>query len=510
MEELSNKKKPLTVSDMITADDIKSWTPDVPVIILSGTGTGKSHFVKNTMYDVAKEENAQILMLIHRINCVKQFRMEIKKDNKQETITVDTYQKLQNDELHNKEYKLGIFKYVVSDEFHYFLGDADYNKATDVSFEKIMSMTDTIKIFMSATGEDVAAYIRNYIDVEPLVYKLSLEKPPIGNLSFFMSDSTIKTLAGGIIESGFKGVIFINSAKKAYRLYEEFKDDAIFNCSKQNPYHTKVDDAEIEKILANEKFDKPLLITTACMDSGLNLIDPALKYIIVDIPDVWSLVQCIGRKRSQSDDDRVDVFIKTEDNRMLGRRKGRIVHSLRMAEFLRTHSTKEYLNEFPRLPDYTGIVYDEGVPGNKDYSTKRINELMYQKRTNDIDVIDEMISYGEYGYCKYIARLLGKYNPAREWYDYTVIKGDGTLADYLDAHVNEVMLQCKDRNKLIKAMDVKRQGKLKKSRETLNAILEEDGLPYRIEEFATSRMVNGKKKNYKAAWRIVRMDRNEK
>lgn len=510
MEELSNKKKPLTVSDVITADDIKSWTPDVPVIILSGTGTGKSHFVKNTMYDVAKEENAQILMLIHRINCVRQFRMEIKKDNKQETITVDTYQKLQNDELNNKEYNLGIFKYVVNDEFHYFLGDADYNNATDISFEKIMSMTNTIKIFMSATGEDIASYIRNYSKVEPRVYRLKLDRPTIGHLSFFMSDNYLAKLAAAIIESGERGIFFINSARKAYRLYEKFASDAVFNCGKQSKYHTKVDDAEIKTILKNEKFDKPLLITTACMDSGLNLIDPALKYIVVDIPDVWSLVQCIGRKRSQSDNDLADVYIKTENNRRLGGKKGQITQSLSMAEYLRIHSTEEFLSQFPRRSDKTGIVYDAKVPGSKDYSTKRINELRYQKKVTDIGIIDEMLSYGEYGYCKYIARLLGKYDPAREWYDYTVIKGDGTLKDYLENQVGQVMLERKDRRELIEKMDVKTHGKLKKKIETLNAVLEEDGLPYRIEEFATSRMVNGKKKNYKAAWRIVRLDRNEK
>ena len=506
----NEKNQRIRVSDVITADDIRSWTPEVPVIILSGTGTGKSHFVKNSMYDVAKEDNERILMLIHRINCVRQFRMEIKEQNKQEVIDVDTYQKVQSDELNNKDYEFGFFRYLVNDEFHYFLGDANFNNATDVSFEKIMALTNTIKVFMSATGEDVAAYIRNYAHVEPLIYKLNLPKPPIGHLSFFLSDETIRKLAKAIIEKGEKGIFFINSARKAYQLYDEFSSDAIFNCGKQHELHDKVNDDVIEEMLKNERFEKPLLFTTACMDAGVNLIDPALKYVVVDNPDVWSLIQCIGRKRSQSDDDLIDVYIKTEDNASLGRRKGRIRQSLRMADFLRTHNTDEFLLQFPRQFDPTGIVYDARVPGSKEYSTKRINELMYQKRMNDIAVIDEMLSYGEYGYCKYMARLLGKYDPIAEYYDYTAIKGDGSLEDYLDAHVGQIMLQRKDRKELIRKMDVKRNRKVKSSREILNAALMEDNLPYRIEEFETSRIVeiNGKKekKKYKNAWRIVRHD----
>lgn len=500
------RKARKTVSDVISKEDIMSWTPETPVIILSGTGTGKSFFIKNKLYEIAKNEGERILMLLHRINCVSQFKMEIKAAQKRETIKVDTYQKIQHDELYNRGYDLESFRYITCDEFHYFISDAGYNNETDISFEKIMSMQNAVKIFMSATGEDVAEYIRRYSGVEPRVYKLDLPKLPIGHLTFFQSDSSIKLLARAVIESGEKGVFFINSVKKAYDIYKEFSEYAVFNCAQQHRLHERVDDGEIEKILKEEKFEKPLLITSACMDAGVNLIDPALKHIVVDIPDVGSLIQCIGRKRSQSDDDRVDVYVKSADNRLLGRRKGRIVQSLRMADFLRDHDTDEYLQKFPRQYDPTGIVYDARVNGNRDHSTKRVNELMYRKRELDIQMIDEMIAYGDYGYCKYIARILGKYDPDREYYDYAVMKGDGTLADYLDAHVDQVMLSRKDREDLIRKMNVKRDGKRKHSREILNAALKEDNLPYRIEEFETSRMVNGKKKNYKSAWRIVRHD----
>ena len=506
MQEWITKGK--SVSDAITAEEIKSWVPEVPVIILSGTGTGKSHFIKNSVYRVAKGAGDRILMLIHRVNCVEQFQKEIEEDDdsqKKEFIQVGTYQKIQYDELHGKESELQSFRYIVSDEFHYFISDANFNNATDVSFEKIMSMKDSVKIFMSATGEDVARYIVNNACVQPKVYKLNLPKPPIGQLTFFHSEKALEDLAKELVKKGEKGIFFINSVRRAYQLYEHFSEYAVFNCSRKHELHEKVNEDKIAKILKEERFESLLLITSTCMDAGINLKDPDLKHIIIDVPDVGSLIQCIGRKRSQSDDDTADVYIKSISNRLLGSRKGKLSQSLMMADYLRNHTAAEYMQKYPRQYDSTGIVYDAKVAGNEDYNIKRVNELMYQKRKLDIDAINEMIGYGEYGYCKYIARKLGKYDPLFEYYDYSVIRGDLSLEEYLETHLGEVMLRCADRKDLIKKLDVKRNRKLKHSRDILNAALKEDRLSYMIEEFETSRKdENGKKRNYKNAWRIVR------
>ena len=108
-----------------------------------------------------------------------------------------------------------------------------------------------------------------------------------------------------------------------------------------------------------------------------------------------------------------------------------------------------------------------------------------------------------------MARRLGKYDPDFEYYDYAVMKGDGSLEEYLDSQVGKVMLTRKDREELIRKLNVKRNRKLKRSLDILNAALKEDKLLYRIVEFETSRKKNGKKQNYKNAWRIERYDWSE-
>ena len=59
-------------------------------------------------------------MLIHRSNCVEQFKYEIEADGKEDVIDVITYQSLEYGKLHNtsKQIDLSKYKYVVSDEFH--------------------------------------------------------------------------------------------------------------------------------------------------------------------------------------------------------------------------------------------------------------------------------------------------------------------------------------------------------------------------------------------------------
>ena len=60
-----------------------------------------------------------------------------------------------------------------------------------------------------------------------------------------------------------------------------------------------------------------------------------------------------------------------------------------------------------------------------------------------------------------------------EKYEYSVIRSDLSLEEYLDSHVDEVMLRRVDRTELIKKLNVKRNRKLKRSIEILNAALKD-------------------------------------
>lgn len=501
----SNENKRIRVTDKISEEQIATWNTEQPVIITAGTGVGKSYFIKNILYKYAKFDNQKILMLIHRKLCVEQFRIEIEEDGKNDVIDIMTYQKLEINEMYDIDLQLSKYKYIVCDEFHYFISDAGFNNTTDISFKKIISMKNSVKIFMSATGENVEEYIRNIIDVTPINYQVPFNWSFIETLNFYHNDASLSKFAKGVIENGQKGIFFIQQATKAYALYKEFQNYALFNCSKQNEkYYKYVNEEKINQMLKEQKFKENILITTSCMDAGVNIIDSLVRFIFIDIKDVGSLIQCMGRKRIQSSEDKIHVYIKVVNNQQLGGLETNAKKQLKMADYLKNHTTEEWLKKYPRQIDKTQTVYDEIInDGNTETCTKRVNNLMYHKKKLDIEEIHYMKAYGDFGYCKYLARKFDKYDPDTEFYDYAVISGNYGLENYLATHVGQVMLQRKDRKELIKTIDVRREGHLKSSRDILNAALKEDNLPYRIEKFETSKIINGKKKKFKSAWRIV-------
>ena len=324
------------VTDIITTNDIRSWTPRDTIIISAGTGTGKSYFVKNSLYQYAKENNKKILFLIHRSNCVSQFQSEIERDGKTDVIDILTYQKIEHNILHYNQHKnYKEYAYIVCDEFHYFISDANFNNTTDISFKEIMSQNCT-KILMSATGEDVERYLSSTTRRRIRRYELTPNYEHVSDLTFFSQDEDIDYLAETVISKHEKAIIFIQSAEKAYKLFKKFSEHSLFNCSKNNSKHYKyVNEEKIKSMLEKECFEENLLITTSCLDAGTNIVDEKVKYIIADITDIGSLIQCLGRKRSQSKDDTVSFYIKTINNQRLSGLKQSINKDIEMAEFCR-------------------------------------------------------------------------------------------------------------------------------------------------------------------------------
>lgn len=507
-------KKQLRVGDIITNDIIESWHQGDIITISAGTGKGKSYFIKNILFSYAKTEDKKILMLIHRSNCVEQFKEEIKRDGKEKYINIMTYQSIEVNELHEYNVDMSLYKYIVCDEFHYFLNDASFNKTTDISFDKILEQNHAIRIFMSATGEDIKKYINLIRNVKTINYIVPLDFSFIKKLTFFNKDSTLDMFMDNAIRKKEKAIFFIQSAEKAYKLYKKYEKYSFFNCSRNNDgYYKHVDKGKISNMLTNEKFDDLVLITTSCMDAGVNIWDDKLKHIVIDIKDIGSLIQCIGRKRLMKDE-KIYVYIKTINNQQLGGIETHAKKIIEKADYLKNHSTKEYLDKYPRSYDESNIVYDDisvidgMVEGN--VCMKKINQLMYFKRKFDISQYQVMrLKWGKFGYCKYIANLFGFYDKVDDKFNYRLIEEDNSLKKYLNNMVGNEMLQLKDRKELIEKVNIRHNGKLIKKLETINPALQELGYPYKIRQYETSRIIDGKKKNFSSVWVVERITEDE-
>jgi len=504
------KLKKERVSDKITIADIESWDNDI-ITIKAPTGAGKSYFVKNTLYKFAKANNKKILFLIHRTNCVNQFQMEIELAGKTDVIDIKTYQGLEVlRHKYKKNFDFSEYQYIVCDEFHYFMGDASFSKTTDISLNMILSQKRITRIFMSATGDDMKAYISNVKKIPTLDYELEIKYDFIKSLTFYNKDESLDKFIEEAIEKNHKGIFFIQSAKKAYELYFKYKEHCLFNCSKSNGnYYKHVDPNKINDMLKNEKFEELILITTTCLDAGVNIIDDNVKHIVVDVEDIGSLIQCIGRKRIQSEDDKLYLYIRTVTNKQLGGKMTQLKNKIKMADYLRTHTVKEYIQEFSRTLDFSNIVYDDTVSEN-DKGTKKINELMYFKCKFDLAEISIMIdTYKKFGYCKLLAKEFGFYDKETGRYDYRLIDEDyknNELERFLEKFKGKTIWK-KEQEEIINNVGLKdKRGRLQRSHTQLNTYFDSNNLQFKINPKQDKRKIlkNGKKnRNFDKTYWII-------
>lgn len=463
------------IRDIMQMSEIINWRRKDIVTLIAGTGSGKSSFIKNELYSYAKIVNKKILILIHRSNCKEQFIKEINSILKDNIITIDTYQRLEYNFFHNKKnINLSLYDYIVCDEFHYFLSDSKFNENTGISLELILGQANAVKIFMSATGEKMKRYIKEYMKLETKDYKLPIKYDFIRKLEFFHKDEMLYRLIEQFIDKGEKAIFFMDSAKMAYKIYEKYKDNCLFNCSKDNKeYYKKVDKVAIRNMLTEAKFHKTILITTTCMDAGVNIIDRKVKNIVVSVKDIETLIQCIGRKRLQDENDKINLYIRSITNNQLGGTKRNLNKKLERARYLEEHTVKEYLKKFNKDYDPEKVVYVAST-SDEDKCTLKINELKKLKYEYDLIDIDKMIALGEFGYCKYISKELER--------PYSIL-GNTDKIEELEIYLQGMIGKALDSNKkeeLIAKLNFKdNRGRVKKRIDKLNEDLRKK-FPYII------------------------------
>lgn len=486
------------VSDVITKETIQGWNKGQIITVTAGTGVGKSYWVKNTLYDVAKSNGDKILFLLHRVNCVNQFKVEIERENKSDVIKIMTYQSLESLYKNNIKFNFKKYKYIVADEFHYFMSDGSFSKTTDMSLQGILDQTDKYRIFMSATSHYITKYIKNYRKYETLDYELPIDFSFIKELTFFNKDETMEQFIEEAIAKNQKVMLFIQSAKKGYNLYQKYKDYAVFNCSKNNKeYYKYVKEKKINKILENEKFEELVFITTLCFDAGINIVDEELKHIVCDVKDKTSLIQCIGRKRIQHNQDKLYLYIKGITNQQLGGIESQLKNKIEMASFLRKNSTYDFIKKYPREYDEYNIVYLDTVEGQKDSGVLKVNDLMYFKCLADLNDISIMKTYGKYAYCKFLAYKFGFYDEDFGHFNYRLVEEEymkNELDLYLDSIVGKKLLK-EQQEELIEKIQLKdARGRIQKSIKLFNAYFVENEMNY---------MIVAKRTNQQRYWEVI-------
>lgn len=253
----------MTVSDLLSVHTVQSWKAGDIVLINSGTGTGKSFFLRNNVCDYFKQAGLRVLYLVNRTNLLGQFAVGGNSE-----ITYRTYQSVESNLLYKKN--LDEWDIIIADEMHYFLHDTDFNHTTDVSLAWILNQKKAVRIFLSATHKGMSLYLQRQ-KISFKEYILPLDRTQIDNLTFFDDESQFERIAQQVIDAGTKAIFFIQSLQKALNLYKKFSEHSMFLCSKGKPEYKNVDTAAQKMMLEKEYFDCNLLFTTAVLDNGVTI-----------------------------------------------------------------------------------------------------------------------------------------------------------------------------------------------------------------------------------------------
>jgi len=389
-----------TVSDLIKIEDIETWNNEDLVLIEAPTGRGKSHFVKKVLSKYLEDKGIKILYLVNRTIIKEQFEEELANDGIT-NIKIMTYQALAKKILSLKTAKLYEYNCIVADECHHFTDEADYIFDTDIAFNWILQQS-VMKIFMTATSLYIKRYLEDNTKVDIINYQLEVNYDYIEHLYFYEQDKVIQKMLLNLPKD--EKAIYFGSAKKAHELSLTL-DSCVFYCSKNNyEYRSDSDDEIAEYIEKNEMFEQQVLATTKVMDCGVNIKDSAVKHVIVDIADLASLIQCIGRKRVLIGE-KINIYIKNKKGNSIRRKIEEFDNKLKYAEILKEFGTVELVKQNVHKNTYGNLIYDIYDEENNT-TIKTVNELMYSKFTYDKEVYEKMI-LDEDGFKKEVLERMG-------------------------------------------------------------------------------------------------------
>jgi len=292
------------ISDRIPISLMKEWNINKVITIKAGTGRGKSVWAMKQLYEHAKQMNRRILILQNRRAAESQFIRTIIKDSKQDVITVSKYQNLEM-----KLISLEPYYYIVCDEAHYFATDCAFNPKTDISYKEIIKHVGLKQIiFMTATGEGIFEMVKKEFEV--ISYDFGSDYSGINGITMFNTKDYIENKLSTLTQTGGKALIFLDKLENLIEMFGIFKDRSMLVCAQSRPeYKDLIDESLVESMTNTAKMQKQFLFATSALDTGFNLEDDTITDVFCASPDIFKIVQWIGRVRIQQGQ-KIHVHIK--------------------------------------------------------------------------------------------------------------------------------------------------------------------------------------------------------
>lgn len=488
MYKLTSAKHTLNthVSDLIHAADIVSFPSNSAIFLNVGTGGGKSYFCKHTLYNVAAAQNKRVLYIISRANPRDQFYREIVKANKQDYITITTYQALEARVLAGEPYVLYKYDYIVFDEYHRFVSDSIIDRNTDLLLEEMFNC-HAVRFFLSATPYGMDSYLQQGFS-QKNIYYTSYYLPSCYKsmtMHVYHNQTSIEHVLFRAVNENVKAVCFSTNIQLLRDLYQKYKKYSLFICSESNSEYAKYVDAESKQsMLELEKLPCIILFATTCLDIGFNLNDTSIKYIICDLDDIDQIKQCIGRRRIKHENDTLQVYVKDQSASMMQRSIKAWEKKIESVIFLRRYGAVAYKQRYLQQQQYNPsrlIFCGSDERGNLHL---QVSELAYRYYVHRIKRCREVLDSGQNFLCflrgEFDCNIVGREiafssNPARYEYLLSVVGKEFDLRERKEFY-RQLNYWDANRNR---AKTIKK----------INTALKEEMLPFEVQKIILDRRI---------------------
>ena len=388
-------------------EDYKTWNDDV-VLLGLGTGRGKTTFSLETYCPYLMEQNKSVLYLCNRKKLQSQIYNKVKESEINKNVTVITYQKLQ--ELIRSGDSIPEYDVYICDEAHFFLSDSEFNLYTDVSYRYILNQAKAVVIFMTATYHNIFVRIKEDIIKQktgdayksPKEYILPTDYEYVQKICWFRNSDLFGIVDTILRETDEKVLYFCNSITKMQKFYDHYSPTKglgeemklyieetnlkfmDFYCSdySKNIWAKKhVNNAAvIESKDGGYQFENRMLVSTKCLDNGVDFKDRKLKHIICDIFDLESAIQCLGRKRILDNTDKCTFYIRDYQSYELNIFQRIVSDQINAAELFECNRPKweEKYGKDRKYKDYT-VYYDFDIEHDWRLNYQRYAKLKDEK-----------------------------------------------------------------------------------------------------------------------------------
>ena len=472
------------VSELVTDEEIKKWKVNDNIVINAGTGSGKSYFVLNKLVQHTRKNNERILLLVPRNSIMKQFEKYL--TLKDTHIEIKTYQWLEQRILKNAELFLQ-YDYIVCDEAHYFVNESAFNITTHLSFKELLQLK-TKRLFLSATLGMLPMILKE-LNLTLVEYNLKQTTEHISEIRFFGKNNDTRkeyylNALSQALHHNEKCLVFVNDLNEAKELLAHFPEDAVLYYNKNN--HIKLKSESLltleqqEYMFESELLPKPIVITTSIMEMGVTLKDKQLKHIFTDGVNSDSIIQMIGRKRPYDDMDKLVVHIRSYSGRQIAGYRTQRKMNFEALHYLKEtgYDAQLFLAKYPlkKMSNRKEIygVYETVENGQLCYVMNEMYFILLQKEVAEYDCYLKDNSLG-------FEKGIATHFPNVPWEVHTATKNEqASLLRFLMRFVNLPIYEQETKDKIIKEIDYKVNGRLMRSPKQLNTALLSKNIPMQI------------------------------